>query len=89
MQCEKTEDNRRKQEIIADVVAVNQFHIDKRRIKCYKYLCVLSALVSVFSLPILPREHEKVKQYIIILEEKHHVHFYGKQGQYRPQVVRR
>ena len=49
IQCEKTGDNRRKQEIIAGVYFLNQIHIDNRRIKCYKYFCVLSAPI-LFSL---------------------------------------
>ena len=75
---------------------INKNGIDKDMGVCYKYICSLLAIVPDFEQKYKTSfDNEKAGAFScsFVIEgrekgEHSHVHFYGKQGQYRPQVVR-
>ena len=77
---------------------INKNGIDKDMGVCYKYICSLLAIVPDFEQKYKTSfDNETAGVSLLFFRnrrknqegENSHVHFYGKQGQYRPQVVRR
>ena len=76
---------------------VNKNRVDKREQVCYKYICSLRVIVPDFEQKYKTSfDNETAGVSLLFFRDRRknqegensHVHFYGKQGQYCPQVVR-
>lgn len=76
---------------------INKNSVDNGKWVCYKYICSLRVIVPDFEQKYKTSFDNEIAgafSCFFVIEgrnkegEHSHVHFYGKQGQYRPQVVR-
>ena len=96
IESEISRENKRKSEIIKEFPSINKNAVDRGGKICYKYICSPGNIVPDFEQKYKTSfDNEKAGAFScsFVIEgrekgEHSHVHFYGKQGQYRAQVVR-